>query len=333
MNDLDRLLEKMLELDASDIHLNHNARISFRVDGEIQQIGPYIHGDDIFTLLTVAKAIDSEEQRTYTIKNSIDFSYALGKTRFRGSLINQKGKPSCVMRKINAEIVSMDDLGLPPVFKDLAEKTWGMIIITGPTGSGKTTTLASVVDYINERKPYHIATIEQPLEYIHTNKKSIVTQREVGKGKDTPSFAESMKDVLRQDPDVILVGEMRDYDTVTAAVTNAETGHLVLGTLHTNTAPQAINRIVSMYPAEQHLGIRSQIADNLLAVINQRLVKKPGGGRTALYECMILNENMRQLIRENKDYLLYKEMEKAPEIGNRPMAQVEAEAKAKGLMY
>jgi twitching motility protein PilT len=220
---------------------------------------------------------------------------------------------------------------VPQISKRLVSNHWGLVLVTGPTGSGKSTTLASMVDYINENNRYHIVTVEHPLEYIHQNKKSIITQREVG--RDTPSFAESMKDVLRQDPDVILVGEMRDYETVSAAVTNAETGHLVLGTLHTNTAPHAIGRVVDMYPFEQQYSVRNQLASNLRGVINQRLLPKPGGGRTALYEVMIVNDEIRSLIRKGETDRIYEAMRNAKHEGNQLMDDVLEDAKAKGLIY
>jgi len=329
MNDLDRLLQQMIDLNASDIHLNHRSKITFRIDGQIQQLGPFISGDQIFQLSLFA--LSSEQQRTYHIHRSVDFSYKLDKTRFRGSLVYQKGQPSCVFRRINSEITPLEKLGLPPVIQDLASISWGMVLVTGPTGSGKSTTLASVIDYINVNKPYHIITVEQPLEYIHQNKRSIVTQREVG--TDTPSFAESMKDILRQDPDVILVGEMRDYETISAAVTNAETGHLVFGTLHTNTAPQAITRITDVYPVDQQRGVRSQLASNLRAVINQRLFPRPGGGRTALYEVMVVNDEIKELIREGRIELIYDAMKRSRNEGSMLMEDSIKEAKTKGLIH
>jgi len=329
MNELDILLQQTIDLNASDIHLNHNSKISFRIDGQMQQIGPYITGDQIFQLALYA--LSSEQQRTYHMQKSIDFSYRLGETRFRGSLIYQKGNPSCVFRKINAEIIPLEELGLPKVIQELANISWGMVLVTGPTGSGKSTTLASILDYINENKPYHIATVEQPLEYIHKNKRSIVTQREVG--KDTPSFAESMKDILRQDPDVILVGEMRDYETISAAVTNAETGHLVLGTLHTNTAPQAISRITDVYPIGQHHSVRSQLASNLRAVVNQRLFPRPGGGRTALHEVMIVTDEIKELIRTGQTEKIYDAMRRSKDEGCILMEDSIKIAKEKGLIY
>jgi twitching motility protein PilT len=330
-NQLDELLEKMVELKASDLHLNHNAKISYRVDGDIIQTNIPIDGDTIFGLLIAAKAINSEEQRTYQLKKSIDFSYKTKDLRFRGSLIHQKGKPSCVFRKINEEIISIEELGLPAIIKTLADLQWGMILVTGATGSGKTTTLSSVVDYINKSKSFHIATLEQPLEYLHLNKKSIVTQREVG--KDCPTFAEGMKDVLRQDPDVILVGEMRDYDTVAAAVTSAETGHLVLGTLHTNTAPQAISRIVDVYPATQQSQIYSQLANNVKGIINQRLLKNPNGGRTAVFEIMVVNDEIRQLIRQGQIEKIHEAMSRGKADGNLLMSESVAKSKREGTIF
>lgn len=329
MNDLDKLLLRMIELNASDIHLNHNTWISFRIDGQIMQSNTKITGDDIFQLML--PALSSEQQRTFSMDKSIDFSYQIDGTRFRGSLIRQKGEPSCVIRRINDTIYTIDQLGLPKIIKKLADKKWGMLLVTGPTGSGKSTTLAAIVDYINETKPYHIATVEQPLEYIHQNKMSIVTQREVG--EDIDSFANSMKDVLRQDPDVILVGEMRDYETISSAVTNAETGHLVLGTLHTNTAPQTINRIIDVYSPEQHHAVRGQLAANLIGVLNQRLLPKPGGGRTAIYELMIVDEEMRELIRKGKTELLYEEMRKKKHRGNITIEESLRLAKEQNLIF
>ena len=312
MNDLDRILQSMVDRGASDLHLNHNSRITYRIDGEIIQDGPVVKGDQVFALALFA--INSEQQRKFYEDKTIDFSYKLDDTRFRGSLIWQKGQPSCVFRKINSEIYPLDSLDLPPVVKEKIMLNWGLVLVTGPTGSGKSTTLASMIDHININKRAHIATIEEPVEYVHANKNSIVTQREVG--RDASSFPESMKTVLRQDPDVILVGEMRDFETVSAAVTNAETGHLVMATLHTNGAPHSIQRIVDMYPPQQHGNIRSQLASNLKMIINQRLVKLDNGGRKALYEIMVVNDEISELIRTGQDQFIYDAMERSPEDGN-----------------
>lgn len=334
VNELQILLSKMIELGASDLHMRHMDRITFRIDGLVHQIGTVISGDEIFEVCLYA--LHSEQQREFLDTGSVDFAYQLETpdgivTRFRGILFTEQGEPGCVFRMINSEIVPIDDLGLPPVLKKLANSSWGLILFTGPTGSGKTTSLASIIDYINENKAIHIATVEQPIEYVHKNKKAIVTQREVP--SDTPSFADSMRDILRQDPDVILVGEMRDLETISAAITNAETGHLVFGTLHTNTAPHAINRIVDVYPIEQHHNIRSQLASNLRAIVAQRLFPKPGGGRTALFEIMVVNDEMRDLIRSGETEKLYDAMKKARGEGNILMQDSLRMAKQKGLIH
>lgn len=329
MNDLERLLHKMIELNASDIHLNHNAKISFRIDGNITQTEHYIEGDDIFALALFA--LNNDQTRRYHEEQGVDFSYRIGKHRFRGSLIYQKGQPSMVIRKVESDIIPFEKSTLPPKLKEIVKSKWGLVLVTGPTGSGKSTSLASIIDYINKTEPYHIATIEQPIEYVHQNHRAIITQREVG--KDTPSFAHSMRDVLRQDPDVILIGEMRDLETISSAVTNAETGHLVLGTMHTNTAPHSINRILDVYPSELRNNVRGQLASNLKAVLNQRLFPRPGGGRTPIYELMIVNEEMREAIRQDRLQDLYKIMEKYKHEGNILMKDSIRIAQSKGLLY
>lgn len=329
MNEFDELLQKMIDLKASDLHMSHMNKITYRIDGIIHQIGQVISGDEIFEVCL--NALSSEQQREFLDTGSVDFSYQLEKTRFRGVLVNQKGQPGCVLRRVNSEIVPIDELQLPPILKKLADSSWGLILFTGPTGSGKTTSLASIIDYINENKAIHIATVEQPIEYVHKNKKAIVTQREVP--SDTPTFADSMRDILRQDPDVILVGEMRDLETISSAITNAETGHLVFGTLHTNSAPHSINRIVDVYPVEHHHNIRSQLASNLRAIVAQRLFPKPGGGRTALFEIMVVNDEMRAIIRSGETEKLYDAMKRARGEGNILMQDSIRMAKQKGLIH
>lgn len=330
--EIDILLQEMIDHNASDLHLQHGAKISFRIDTEIEQIGSklgdYISGDDIFQVLI--PALDKNEQHHFRREGSVDFSYALGDVRFRGSLIHGNGHPSCVLRIINSEIIPLEKLGLPPVVKTFADSSWGVVLVTGPTGSGKSTTLASMVDYINTNKKMKIYTAEQPLEYIHQNKKSIIMQRQVP--NDTPTFAQSMIDALRQDPDVILVGEMRDDDTISSAMTSAETGHLVMSTLHTNSAPETIRRILNEYPVSEHDKIRGQLASNLRGVVSQRLFKNPNGGKTALFEIMVMDEDIRTLIRENRIDDIYSVMKEKPEAGNMLMIDSLAKAQAKGLV-
>jgi twitching motility protein PilT len=331
LKQLDELLYQMIELNASDLHLNHNTKITFRLDGKIKKIGPYIAGDDIFGLLLSAQAISEGQQNKYHETGSCDFAYEIDNgVRFRGNLVKARGEYSCVLRRIPNEIIPIEKLGLPATIKKLADSHYGMILMTGPTGSGKSTTLASIIDYINETREIHIATVEEPLEYIHPQKKSLVTQREVG--KDTPSFAESMRDVLRRDPDVILVGEMRDYETISSAVTASETGHLVFGTLHTTTAAHTISRITGVYPSGEQDKIRNQLAENLKAVINQRLFPKPGGGRTACYEIMVVNEEMRELIRRGDLNQLQEAMKRARKEGNLLMSDSINYAKQQGMI-
>lgn len=313
-HEIDMLLRKMIELNASDLHMSHMQNISLRIDGEIIKLKKKINGRDIAGL--IIPILESEtKQRMFYEEKYVDFSYSLDGIRFRGNMVFEKGQPSCVIRKIDAKIMSFKELGLPELLKPYLLETMGLILVTGPTGSGKTTTLTSMIDFINENKAVHIATIEDPIEYVHQNKKAIITQREIG--RDSHSFAEATRTVLRRDPDVILIGEMRDYETISAAITNAETGHLVLGTLHTNNAPQSIQRMVDFFPPEIQHNTRKRIADNLKFVINQRLFKnKSGKGRYAKHEILIPNEKIRNLIRENQDHKIHDEMLKARDIGN-----------------
>lgn len=221
LNELDEILLQVMDLKASDIHFKHRSKITFRIDGEMEKIGPVVYGDEIFDLALLA--LTSEQQRKFLENGSVDFSYQVEKTRFRGVLTHQRGEPHCVIRRINDTIIPFDQTNLPDRIKEIAESNWGMLWVTGPTGSGKTTLLASIIDHINSTKKCHISTIEEPLEFIHNDKKAFISHREVG--KDTPSFALGLRDSLRNDPDVILVGEMRDYETISTAMTASETGH------------------------------------------------------------------------------------------------------------
>lgn len=313
-NEIDVLLEKMIELDASDLHLIHNENIAFRIDGEFKRLNKKIKGRDISGLI-IPLLKSEEKQKMFYEQRYVDFSYNYKGVRFRGNMVFEKGQPCCVIRKIDAKVMSFKELGLPEYLKPYLLETMGLILVTGPTGSGKSTTLTSMIDYINENKSVHIATVEDPIEYVHTSKKAIITQREIG--SDSLSFAEATKTVLRRDPDVILIGEMRDYDTISAAITNAETGHLVLATLHTNNAPQSIQRMVNYFPPEIQHTARNRIADNLKFIINQRLFKKTNEkGRYAKHEILIPNEEIRNLIRKGQIELIHDAMLKAKDIGN-----------------
>jgi twitching motility protein PilT len=329
-NTLEVLLQVMIDLNASDLHLAHNSKIAYRVDGKIKKQEKRIKGGDIFKILTDAKAISDFQLSTMHITQSADFAYSYKKVRFRGNLTKEKGNYTCVIRRLSDVVIPMDEMGLPNFVKEELKKKDGLILITGATGSGKTTSLTSMIDHMNENFDKHITTIEQPIEYIHTQKESIITQQEVG--RDTPSFALGMRAILRRDPDVILIGEMRDLETIEIACVAAETGHLVFGTLHTNTAIGTIERITSIFPAIQQQNIRSQLASNLRIVINQRLIPRINGGRIPAYEILVVTKEMRKAIRDNDIEEVERIMIERTDVGNKTMSQAIDELKAKGLI-
>ena len=298
--DITDILRIAAEKGASDVILTVGMPPQFKIHG--------VYGGQDFTELSATDTrklmysmMNEKQQRTFEEKRELDFSFALGeKARFRVNTFMQKGNVGGVMRLIPTIIKSVADLGLPPNVVEVANAPRGLVLVTGPTGSGKSTTLAAMLDYFNVNKKMHIMTIEDPIEFMHTHKNSIVNQREVG--ADTLDFQSALRAVLRQAPDVILVGEMRDYETIKAAVTAAETGHLVMGTLHTNSAPESIDRIVDVFPEEQQEQIRVQLANNLVAVMTQQLLPRIDGGRVLAYELLIANPAVRALIREGKTY-------------------------------
>ncbi|MCX8039725.1 MAG: type IV pilus twitching motility protein PilT [Planctomycetota bacterium] len=299
--DMNQLLEICLQQNASDIHISCGRPPSFRVHGLIKSLnGPPLTADDCVSLM---KQITSERGQQELAKDgSTDFAIGYQeRARFRVSAFKQKGRVSMVLRLIPSKILSFEEIGLPPHVKDLITRPRGLILVTGPTGSGKTTTLATMIDFINQEEAGHIITIEDPIEYYHPHKKCVVNQREVH--VDAPSFHEGLCRALREDPDVILVGEMRDLETISAAITAAETGHLVFGTLHTTGAARTIDRIIDAFPTNQQEMVRTQMAGNLLAVISQALVPRASGkGRVAAFEIMIMTPAISNLIRENKTY-------------------------------
>ena len=298
--DITDILRIAAEKGASDVILTVGLPPQFKIHG--------VYGGQDFSELTstdtrklMYSMMNEKQQRTFEEKRELDFSFALGeKARFRVNTFMQRGHVGGVMRLIPTIIKSVSDLGLPPNVIEVANAPRGLVLVTGPTGSGKSTTLAAMLDYINVNKKMHIMTIEDPIEFMHTHKNSIVNQREIG--ADTVDFQSALRAVLRQAPDVILVGEMRDYETIKAAVTAAETGHLVMGTLHTNSAPESIDRIVDVFPEEQQEQIRVQLANNLVAVMTQQLLPRIDGGRILAYELLIANPAVRALIREGKTY-------------------------------
>lgn len=338
--DMATLLYSAVKNGSSDLILTTDTPPGIRVDGRIHALDlPPLKAEDtsnlLYGILTPHQRIEFEEKReldiaiSLNLKKNPDGSVLSG--RFRVNAFHQRGSVGIVARVINTQIPDPDKLGLPPVLMHLASKNQGLILVTGPTGSGKSTTLASLVDYINKTKDAHIITIEDPIEYVHANKRSIIEQRELH--ADTLSYAGALKNALRQDPDVILVGEMRDTETMSAAITAAETGHLVLATIHTNNAPQTIDRIVDSFPDHQQNQIRLQLAGVLLGVISQRLLPlKNGNGRVAVFEIMVGTSPIQALVREGKTHLLRSSMETGYKDGMITMERALKELAAKNIV-
>jgi twitching motility protein PilT len=305
---LHQLLKTMIEKGASDMHVTTGAPPLLRIDGSIvplrlPPLGPVETKQLCFSVLT-------EEQRAqFERNNELDLSFGVkGLSRFRANIYTQRGAVAGAFRTIPFKILSFDELGLPPVVAELANKPNGLVLVTGPTGSGKSTTLAAVIDKINSEQRLHIMTIEDPIEYLHPHKLSVVNQREVG--TDTEGFKTALKYVLRQDPDVVLVGEMRDLETIEAALTISETGHLVFATLHTNSAISTINRIIDVFPPHQQQQVRSKLSFVLQGVVSQQLVAQQGApGRVLALEVLVPNAAVRNLIREDKIHQIYSQMQ------------------------
>ncbi|WP_457624695.1 type IV pilus twitching motility protein PilT [Persephonella sp.] len=301
---IDEIARIALEKNASDIHITAGAPPTIRIDGKMVYLAEYPVMYPKDTQKFIYSIMNEKQKRVFEDKNEVDFSISVkGLGRFRVNVYRQRGSVAAALRRIPFEIKPMEELGLIPSVKELCRKSMGLVLVTGPTGSGKTTTLASMIDYINTNFPYHIITIEDPIEYLFPHKKSLVAQREVG--NDTASFSIALKYALREDPDVILVGEMRDLETIRAALTAAETGHLVFATLHTNTAIQTINRIINVFPENEQDQIRTELSFVLQGVISQRLLPRIGGGRVLIHEVLIPTTGIRNLIRENKIHQIY----------------------------
>ncbi|HPD46132.1 MAG TPA: type IV pilus twitching motility protein PilT [Anaerohalosphaeraceae bacterium] len=311
---IDRLLEACIKMGGSDIHLVVGRPPVLRIHGRLRSLDTKVlEPDDTVSLM---KSITPEKnQQEIQEEGGTDFGFAFGDAgRFRTAVFRQKGHLSLVLRLIPSELLSFEKIGLPKICAALCRRPRGMFLVTGPTGSGKTTTLASMINYINENLDRHIITVEEPIEYYHVHKKSIVNQREVG--IDVPSFSEALRRSLRQDPDVILVGELRDLETIEAAITAAETGHLVFGTLHTTGCQGTINRIIDAFPVNQQEQIRVQLSTNLIAVLSQTLCPlKVGKGRVAAYEFMVVTPAIANLIRENKTYRIESSIQTGKKFG------------------
>ena len=310
---MNELLELMVDQGASDLHLQVGQPPTLRMSGNMTPIdGETLTPWDTEKLM---QAITPDMQITAVkLNGGADFGFAFGeKARFRVSVLKSKGNYGMVLRQIPNKLFGLREIGLPDKVRELLYRPRGLILVTGPTGSGKSSTLASMVNYINEARDGHIITIEDPIEYYHQHKRCMVTQREVH--SDVPSFSEAIRRALRQDPDVILVGEMRDLETIEAAISAAETGHLVLGTLHTNSAAKTVDRIVDAFPANMKDMIRTQLASSLVAVISQVLCKKIGGGRIAAYEIMVNTTSIGSLIRENKTFRISSDIQTGANLG------------------
>lgn len=313
------LLQEMIQKGASDLHITVGERPKIRIDGALQasSINHVLAPRDS---LQLAYSILTENQKKrFETENELDFSFGVQNlSRFRGNVYKQRGCVAMAIRQIPYDIVSLDKLGLPPVLNKLAERPRGLVLVTGPTGSGKSTTLAAMVDKINTERQEHIITVEDPIEFIHRHKNCMVNQREVG--ADTKSFAAALKYALRQDPDVILIGEMRDLETIAAALTIAETGHLVLATLHTNSCAESINRIIDAFPSHQQSQVRAQLSFVLEGVITQTLVPKAKGkGRVVASEVMICTPAIRAVIRDEKVHQIYSLMQAGKKHGMQTM--------------
>ena len=311
MTTLPDLLRQLVQLEGSDLHITTDTPPQVRVHGHLQRLDGANMTPADTKQLTYSVLTDAQKKR-FEEHLELDFSFGIkGVARFRCNMFNQRGAVGAVYRVIPDKIRSFEELGLPPVLAKLAERPRGLVLVTGPTGSGKSTTLAAMIDKINKERHDHILTIEDPIEFVHMNKNCVVNQRELH--ADTKSFADALRAALREDPDVVLIGEMRDLETVESALRIAETGHLTFGTLHTNSASQTINRIIDIFPSHQQSQIRTQLSLVLEGIVCQALLPKTGGGRVAALEIMVPTAGIRNLIREDKVHQIYSAMQTGQE--------------------
>ncbi len=317
--DITQLLTFSVQQKASDLHLSAGLEPMIRVDGDMSRINlPPMDHKTVHDM--VYDIMNDKQRKAWDEFLETDFSFEIaGLARFRVNAFNQARGAAAVFRTIPSKILSLDDLGAPSIFKDIADTPRGIVLVTGPTGSGKSTTLAGIINHINENEQGHVLTIEDPIEFVHQSKKCLINQREVH--RDTLGFSEALRSALREDPDVILVGEMRDLETIRLALTAAETGHLVFGTLHTTSAAKTIDRVVDVFPAAEKEMVRSMLSESLRAVISQTLLKKKGGGRVAAHEIMIGTPAIRNLIRENKIAQMYSSIQTGSKDGMQTLDQ------------
>src|SRR5262252_7086527 len=320
-NSIDELLECMVEANASDLHVTTGTPPAARVRGQMERFEGYDALTPEETQQLLYRILSSEQQKNFELARQLDFSYSIpGLARFRVNIYFQRESIGAAFRLIPTELKTLEELGIPDSLHVLAEKPRGLVLVTGPTGSGKSTTLAAIIDEINRNRSEHILTIEDPVEFLHRHKRCIVNQREIG--PDATSFADALRAALRQDPDVILVGEMRDLETVSTALTAAETGHLVFATLHTQSAPTTIDRVIDVFPAEQQGQVRVQLASTLQGVVTQNLLPTADGlGRTPALEVLIPDDAVRNLIRQAKVEQIYSVMQTSTSRGMQTMEQ------------
>ena len=328
--DITELLAFSAKQGASDLHLSAGLPPMIRVDGDVRRINlPPMEHKEVHGL--IYDIMNDKQRKDYEEFLETDFSFEVpGVARFRVNAFNQNRGSGAVFRTIPSKVLTMEDLGMGQVFKDIASVPRGLVLVTGPTGSGKSTTLAAMMDFINDNRFEHILTIEDPIEFVHESKKCLINQREVH--RDTHGFNEALRSALREDPDIILVGEMRDLETIRLALTAAETGHLVFGTLHTTSAAKTIDRVVDVFPAEEKSMVRSMLSESLQAVISQTLMKKMGGGRIAAHEIMIGTSAIRNLIREDKIAQMYSAIQTGGSLGMTTLDQCLEKLLKKGLI-
>jgi twitching motility protein PilT len=328
--DITELLAFSAKQNASDLHLSSGLPPMIRVDGDIRRINlPALSHKEVHSL--IYDIMNDKQRKDFEEFLETDFSFEVpGVARFRVNAFTQNRGSGAVFRTIPSKVLSMDDLGMGQVFKDISMVPRGICLVTGPTGSGKSTTLAAMVNYINETKYEHILTIEDPIEFVHESKKCLVNQREVH--RDTHGFSEALRSALREDPDIILVGELRDLETIRLALTAAETGHLVFGTLHTTSAAKTIDRIVDVFPAEEKSMVRSMLSESLQAVVSQTLLKRNGGGRVAAHEIMIGTPAIRNLVREDKVAQMYSAIQTGAQLGMQTLDQCLQNMVQRGLI-
>jgi twitching motility protein PilT len=310
---VDDFLKRMVECNGSDAHLKVGKPPGMRISGKIEVQGSESLKPE-HTETIARHLLDDEQWKKFEQEGDLDCSYSIpGVARFRVNVLRQRGSISLVLRYIPAKIPTMDELGLPEICRTLAMKPRGIVLVTGPTGSGKSTTLAAMIDEINSNEYGHIITMEDPIEFLHRDKNCYINQREIG--SDTAGFNEALRRALRQDPDVILIGELRDLETISLAVTAAETGHLVMGTLHTASAMKTIDRVTNVFPPDQQTQIRMQLAGTLQGIISQMLIPKIGGGRVAAFEILMATDAVRAIVRENKIAQLASTMQTGKQVG------------------